>query len=160
MHAIIRAAAITGIITPLLGAAVPASAAADARALGPVPWSAAYEHASASGERWAEGGPLLLTLVIKGKLSNSTQGCYSVWTRFNHDLVPGVPRKQAQLCGPGSIDLALRESYSLTTTGDLTVCKGTQNTRECGPWQSMTSWPVTGTAIGHPSEEKLSVHDR
>jgi hypothetical protein len=143
MHAHIRAAVITGISAVLLGTPASAVATESARASGPVPWSAQYATASASGERWTEGTGPTPTLVIKGKLSNSAEGCYSLWTKFNADLVPGVPRKQAELCGPGSVPVEVRRSYSFTTTGSLTVCRGTQNTQQCGPWQSVTSWPVT-----------------
>jgi hypothetical protein len=143
MHAHVRAAAITGISAVLLGTAASAVATESAGASGPVPWSAPYATASASGERWTERTGPTPTLVIKGKLSNSAEGCYSLWTKFNADLVPGVPRKQAELCGPGSVPVEVRRSYSFTTTGSLTVCKGTQNTQQCGPWQSVTSWPVT-----------------
>ncbi|MFJ6630842.1 hypothetical protein ACIQMR_05420 [Streptomyces sp. NPDC091376] len=76
------------------------------------------------------------------KLSNTGAGCYSVWTRFTNDLAPGPLAKQAQVCGPGTVGAEARQTYRLTTTRQFTVCKGTENTKDCDPWHNITSWPV------------------
>ncbi|MFC9752183.1 hypothetical protein [Streptomyces sp. NPDC056921] len=136
------AAAAAGV---LLGVTVPAHAADSDRPARTVAWAAAYGTASAGGERWTEpGGTGFSTdLVVLGKLSNTGEGCYSLWTRFTFDLAPGLVRKQAEVCGPGTVDVDLRQRYQLTTTGSLTVCRGTENAEDCAPWQSITSWPIS-----------------
>jgi hypothetical protein len=82
-------------------------------------------------------------LVVEGKLSGTGEGCHSLWTRFQFDFVPAPPRKQAEICGTGTVDVLVRQSYMPTTTGFVTVCTGTENTRDCGAWQNITSWPVS-----------------
>ncbi|MGW1882767.1 hypothetical protein [Streptomyces sp. NPDC001970] len=123
----------------LLTVATPATAADVTKPARTVAWSAGHETATATGERWIEQPR---DLVISGKLSNTGEGCYSVWTRFVNDLAPGPLRKQAEVCGPGTVDVTARQAHRLTSSGRLTVCKGTENMRDCGPWQNITSWPA------------------
>lgn len=109
-----------------------------------VPWSAQHGAATASGTRWTEkGSGIFPDLKIKGEFKNMGKECYSVWVQWNLDLVPGPPFKHATLCGPGakSIDYAW-PNCSFTTTGDLFVCKGDKDTKNCGTRESMTSWPI------------------
>ncbi|WP_284581839.1 hypothetical protein [Streptomyces sp. 2P-4] len=137
------ATAVTAAACCILPLAAPA-AAEDKPARG-VAWSASHETATASGGRWVErpssGG--LLQVVAEGRLANTGEGCYSVWARWQFDFVPTPPRKQATVCGNDTVDVRVRQSYMPTTTGSIAVCKGTEDTRDCGSWQSLTSWPVT-----------------
>ncbi|MER6129388.1 hypothetical protein ABT173_43910 [Streptomyces sp. NPDC001795] len=121
-----------------------ASAAAARTETGTVPWSVRHQTATASGQRWIEAGGTGLAgdLVVHGKLSNTGDGCYSVWTRFVFDMIPGPAHKQAQVCGRGSVDVGVRQAVQLTTTGYLTVCKGTKDTTDCASWLNITSWPI------------------
>ncbi|MER6614567.1 hypothetical protein [Streptomyces xantholiticus] len=123
----------------LLAVATPATAADGSKPARTVAWSAGHESAGAAGERWMEQPG---DLVISGKLSNTGEGCYAVWTRFVNDFAPGPLRKQAEVCGAGTVDVHVRQAYRPTTTGRLTVCKGTEDVKDCGPWQNITSWPV------------------
>lgn len=138
MHARIPVAAAAA-VGALLAVATSATAADGSKPARSVAWSAGHETATATGERWIEQPR---SLVISGRLSNTGAGCYSVWTRFINDFAPGPLRKQAEVCGPGTVDVKARQAYQLTTTGQLTVCKGTENAKDCGPWQNITSWPV------------------
>lgn len=138
MHARIPVAAAAA-VGALLALAAPATAADGGKPARTVAWSAGHESATAAGERWIEPPG---NLVISGKLSHTGEGCYSVWTRFVNDLAPGPLRKQAEVCGSGTVDVKVRQAYRLTTTGRLAVCKGTEDVRDCGPWQNITSWPV------------------
>jgi hypothetical protein len=127
----------------VLALAAPASAS-EAASASTVEWSSEFETAAAAGQRWTEPGSSTITrdLVLSGTLSNTGDNCYSVWTRFMFDFVPGPTRKQAQICGPGTVDVTTRQAYQPTTTGYLTVCKGTENTSQCAPWESITWWPI------------------
>lgn len=120
-----------------------------------MPWSAHHGTATASGTRWTErgdNGTLFPALVVRGELQNTGTGCYSVWVQWTHDLAPAPPHKQATRCGPGAAPVAYRlPSYSLTTTGSLFVCKGDKNTTDCGPHESLTSWP-SGTSRSRTSQ--------
>ncbi|MFD8542422.1 hypothetical protein [Streptomyces sp. NPDC059649] len=110
-----------------------------------VPWKATHGTATASGTRSLESkaGSMFSKLVVKGDFKNTGEGCYSVWTQWTHDLVPGPPVKRATLCGKGtkSVDLSL-DNYSLTTTGSVFICRGDKDTKDCGEQESLTSWPV------------------
>ncbi|SFL33866.1 hypothetical protein [Streptomyces pini] len=130
----------TAAVALLAATAVPANAAAPAA----VGWSVQHGTAAATGERWTEpsGGWPSSTLVIEGELTNTGAGCYSVWTRFVYDLAPGPVRKHAEICGPGSVEVDVRQSYWITTTGSITVCRGTEDTSDCGTWRSVTTWPA------------------
>jgi hypothetical protein len=110
-----------------------------------VEWAAGHQTAAAEGERWTEPGstPLAGNLVLSGTLSNTSDNCYSLWTRFVFDLAPGPTRKQAEICGPGTVDVNVRHAYQLTTTGYVTVCTGTENTNDCAPWENITWWPIS-----------------
>lgn len=117
-----------------------------------MPWSAHHGTATASGGRWTERGDssLFPALVVRGELKNTGAGCYSVWVQWTYDLAPGPARKHITQCGPGTAPVDYRlPSYSPTTTGSLFVCKGDKDTADCGPRESLTSWPVgmppTGT---------------
>ncbi|WP_328394163.1 hypothetical protein OHS70_05305 [Streptomyces sp. NBC_00390] len=138
MHARVPVSAAAA-VGALLTLGTPATAADGTQPSRTVAWSAGHQSATAAGERWIEQPRYL---VISGKLSNTGTGCYAVWTRFYNDFVPGPLRKQAEVCGPGTVDVTARQAYQLTTTGQLTVCKGTEDTKDCGPWQNITSWPV------------------
>lgn len=126
-----------------LAITAPASASEDTSAR-TVEWSTEFETAAAAGQRWTEPGSSGLTrdLVLSGTLSSTGDNCYSLWTRFVFDLAPGPTRKQAQICGPGTVDVDARQAYRPTTTGSLTICKGTENTKECAPWENITWWPI------------------
>jgi len=126
-----------------LALAAPASASEAPSASG-VEWSSQFETATAAGQRWTEPGTSAITrdLVINGTLSNTGENCYTVWTSFVFDFAPGPIRKQAQICGPGAVDFNARQAYRPTTTGYLTVCKGTEDTSECAPWENITWWPI------------------
>ncbi|MFP8903564.1 hypothetical protein [Streptomyces atacamensis] len=119
-------------------------ATADAAAR--VPWSVRHGSASASGERWVETSVagIFHTLVIRGELTGSGSGCHSLWIRYTYDLAPAPPRKYAEVCGSDSTPVALRHQYRPTTSGYLTVCRGTDDTEDCAAWQSITWWPVSG----------------
>ncbi|MFJ2821570.1 hypothetical protein ACIO7M_10690 [Streptomyces toxytricini] len=137
------ATAITAAACCILPLAAPAAAADEKPARG-VAWSASHETATASGGRWVERSSTgLHQLVAEGRLANTGEGCYSVWARFQFDFVPTPPRKQATVCGNDTVDVRVTQSYMPTTTGSIAVCKGSENARDCGPWQSLTSWPVT-----------------
>lgn len=132
------------VVAAAIGALVtgaPPATALDAEA---VAWSVGHQTAVASGERWTEPGSTRLStdLVISGKLSNSGEGCYSLWTRFVFDLGPGRVLRQAEICGSGTVDVDVRQAYQTTTTGSLTVCKGTVDTTDCASWQNITWWPI------------------
>ncbi|SEQ27426.1 hypothetical protein [Streptomyces radiopugnans] len=111
-----------------------------------VPWSVRHGSASASGERWVETSVagIFHTLVIRGELTGSGSGCHSLWIRYTYDLAPAPPRKYAEVCGSGSTPVALRHQYRPTTSGYLTVCRGTDDTEDCAAWQNITWWPVSG----------------
>ncbi|GAA4314910.1 hypothetical protein GCM10023086_36460 [Streptomyces venetus] len=127
-----------------------AAATTGGAAAGPVAWSATHGTATAAGTRWTEAsdsGAPFSALVIEGELRNSGSECYSVWVRWMRDLVPGPYTKQATQCGTGSAPVNIRlGAYLPTTTGDLKVCRGNQDTKDCGEPVSLTSWPVTGTS--------------
>ncbi|TPQ20782.1 hypothetical protein [Streptomyces sporangiiformans] len=119
-------------------------AAADENTRTSVDWATRHQTAAAEGERWLEpGNPPFRTLVVSGKLSNTGNNCYSLWTKFLVDLVPRPAAKQAQICGRGTVDVTVRKVYSPTTTGYLTVCAGVENANDCAPWESITAWPVS-----------------
>ncbi|MFP8943974.1 hypothetical protein ACLIYM_21400 [Streptomyces fenghuangensis] len=111
-----------------------------------VPWSVRHGSASASGERWVETSVagIFHTLVIRGELTGSGEGCHSLWIRYTYDLAPSPPRKYAEVCGSGTAPVALRHQYRPTTSGYLTVCRGTDDTGDCAAWQNITWWPVNG----------------
>ncbi|MFE6085978.1 hypothetical protein [Streptomyces virginiae] len=122
----------------LVTAATPASAAG-----GGVPWSVTHGTAEAEGDRRiARTATGVLQLQVDGKLSHTGEGCSSVWTRFQFDMAPMPARKQAQVCGDGTVDVTIRGTYMPTTTARLTVCKGTENTTDCAQWASITHWPI------------------
>ncbi|MEU9032782.1 hypothetical protein AB0D46_35815 [Streptomyces sp. NPDC048383] len=128
----------TAAATALITAAAPASAAGSG-----VPWSVTHGAAKAEGDRrLARSATGVLQLQVDGKLSHTGEGCSSVWTRFQFDLVPMPARKQAQVCGDNTVDVTIRSSYMPTTTASVTVCKGTENTTDCARWASITHWPI------------------
>lgn len=122
--------------TALIATATPASAA------GGVPWSTTHGTAKAEGDRRiARSSTGMPELQVDGKLSHTGEGCSALWVRFQFDLVPTPARKRAEVCGDGAVDVAIRMSYMPTTTGSVTICKGTENTTDCAPWTSITHWP-------------------
>ncbi|MFF8917390.1 hypothetical protein ACF08M_29805 [Streptomyces sp. NPDC015032] len=132
------------VVAAAVGALVtgaPSATALDAEA---VAWSVGHQTAAASGERWTEPSStgLNVDLVISGKLSSTGEGCYSLWTRFLFDLGPGKVLKQAEICGSGTVDIDVRQAYRATTTGSVTVCKGTVDTTDCASWENITWWPI------------------
>lgn len=120
-----------------LAGATPATASENTAA-STVPWSVAFKTASAAGNRWTERGDL----VLSGKLSNTGAECYSLWAQYQHDFTGTPPAKQAEICGRGTVDVNVRHRYDYLTTGQITICKGTTNSDDCGPWVDVTSWPV------------------
>ncbi len=128
----------------LFATVTPAAAADGGKPARTVEWSTAHATAAATGERWTEPTSTWLSrdLVLSGKLSNTGEGCYSLWTQFTFDLVPTPARKQAEVCGPGAVDVNVRQAYKPTSTGQLAVCKGTKDVKDCGPGQNITSGPV------------------
>ncbi|WP_329403208.1 hypothetical protein [Streptomyces melanogenes] len=54
---------------------------------------------------------------------------------------PHRDEKQATQCGPGATPLAYRKSSPGTlSSATLFVCKGEQDTRDCGDRVLMTNW--------------------
>ncbi|WP_438292791.1 hypothetical protein [Streptomyces sp. HUAS TT7] len=125
-------------------AAAPAGAATPAPTTNTVSWAASYGTAHSDGQRWLQKteSPFSSDLVVSGKLTNSGEGCYSVWTQFTFDLAPLPAFKQAQLCGSGTTDIHLSQSYQPTTTGTVFICKGTERPTDCGAREYITSWPT------------------
>ncbi|MEV5883663.1 hypothetical protein AB0L74_13245 [Streptomyces sp. NPDC052020] len=147
--ALLAAVSVTGLAPQ--AAAEPSSPAAAQTARAPqapqatVPWSVSHGTATASGDRWTERGSTgFPDLVIRGTLANSGTECYSVWFRWMYDLAPAQPRKHVSQCGTGTAPVETRLFYLPTYTGSVAVCRGTTDTSDCGPWQSVTSWPVGG----------------
>ncbi|MFD4938014.1 hypothetical protein [Streptomyces virginiae] len=138
MRARTRIWAVAAMAAALVTAATPASAAGDG-----VPWSVTHGTAEAEGDRRiARTATGVLQLQVDGKLSHTGEGCSSVWTRFQFDMAPMPARKQAQVCGDGTVEVTIRGTYMPTTTARLTVCKGTENTTDCAQWASITHWPI------------------
>ncbi|CAM5320509.1 hypothetical protein SABIM44S_00338 [Streptomyces abikoensis] len=111
-----------------------------------MPWSTHHGTATASGTRWTErgDGQLFPALTVRGELKNTGTGCYSVWIQWTHDFAGTPPHKNVTQCGPGTTPVEYRlPSYTLTTTGSLFVCKGDKDTNDCGPRESLTTWPLT-----------------
>jgi hypothetical protein len=110
-----------------------------------VEWSAGHGSATASGTRWTEknGSGTGSALVIKGELRSTGPDCYSIWVRWTHDFIPLPYSKRVTLCGTGSAPADIRlDPYRLTTTGYLKVCRGAEDTEDCGEAVSLTSWPI------------------
>ncbi|MER5938255.1 hypothetical protein ABT121_13140 [Streptomyces sp. NPDC001928] len=126
-------------ITAVLISGAPSSAA-------DVPWDVAHRTATAQGTRAIETGPLNSTLVVKGELTNTGDGCYSVWFRITNDFVPGPTVKHATQCGPGSTPIDFRTTTRLTTTGSVFICKS-ETREDCGDRKTITSWPVHKPAV-------------
>ncbi|ORT59398.1 hypothetical protein [Streptomyces sp. CB03238] len=136
----VAAAATAGALLATAAPATAASTTADGgKPARTVAWSAGHGGATAAGDRWIEQSG---NLVLSGTLSHTGEGCYSVWTRFVNDFAPGPLTKLAEVCGPGTVAITARHAYRLTTTGRLAVCRGTENVQDCGPWHTITSWPV------------------
>ncbi|MEU3573727.1 hypothetical protein AB0E96_35705 [Kitasatospora sp. NPDC036755] len=142
--ALFAAAPATALAAPAEGA----SAVAPTITATTVAWDAAYgTEASASGTRWAEQKPsgFGADLVLTGTLTTTGTGCYAVWTQFTNDFSAGPTKKQAEVCGAGTVAVNARQSYSLTTTGSIAICKaGTTYPSDCGEWKSITHWPIGG----------------
>ena len=117
-------------------------------ALAPVTWSSTLDGATAAGQRWTEPSStgVFGDLVVEGTLTGGGTGCHAVWARFTYDLFPAPPARVAQVCGAATAPVSLRVSIRPTTTGSITVCRGTDNTQNCAAWQSITTWPVRTTA--------------
>lgn len=148
-----RTAAAAALGAGMMATATPAAAAEVAVPPSAVSWSAGYETAAAVGERWTQPrGVLLDDLVVNGSLTNGGMGCHSVWTRFTFDLAPAVPRKQAEVCGAGSVAVAVRQSYQISTTGSIAVCRGRASVANCAPWQLH---PLAGPNPG-PNDREAS----
>ncbi|MEU9123246.1 hypothetical protein AB0C96_25835 [Streptomyces sp. NPDC048506] len=139
-------AAVLASATMLLALGQSSAMAAGVKAAGSdVPWKATHGTATASGTRSleAKSGSMSSKLVIKGNFKNTGNDCYSVWTQWTHDMMPGPAVKRATLCGKGTqpVDLSL-DNYSLTTTGDVFICRGDKDTKDCGERETLTSWPI------------------
>ncbi|MDX3229081.1 hypothetical protein [Streptomyces sp. ME19-01-6] len=80
--------------------------------------------------------------MVQGELRNTGTECFSVWVRWTDDWVVTPYTKQASQCGGGVAPVNMRKSYGLTTTGRLTVCRGTTDTQDCGEDISLTRWPI------------------
>jgi hypothetical protein len=79
----------------------------------------------------------------KGELRSTGPDCYSIWVRWTHDFIPLPYSKRVTLCGTGSAPADIRlDPYRLTTTGYLKVCRGAEDTEDCGEAVSLTSWPI------------------
>ncbi|MFF9979972.1 hypothetical protein [Streptomyces erythrochromogenes] len=132
------AVAATAATAALVTAAAPASAAG-----GGIPWSVTHGTGKAEGDRrLARSDTGVLELRVDGKLTHTGEGCSSVWTRFQFDLAAMPARKQAQVCGDGTVDVTIRGAYRPTTTASVTVCKGTEKPTDCAQWASITHWPI------------------
>lgn len=147
-----RALSAAAAVCAVVSAASPAAAGVSGETEGAlrtaaVEWSAAHGTSVASGTRWTErsGTGFGSALVVEGELRNSGSECFSVWVRWTYDFVPGPYRRHATQCGTGSAGVNVRlDPYRPTTTGQLTVCRGSADTRDCGPAVSLTTWPVRG----------------
>ncbi|MCX2925735.1 hypothetical protein [Streptomyces sp. NEAU-W12] len=129
------------------GTSAAAADTAGSAATSAVEWSAGHGSSTASGVRWTEksGSGIGSALVVEGELENAGPECYSVWVRWTRDLAPLPYTKSATRCGTGSAPVGLRlDPYWPTTTGYLKVCRGTEDTRDCGEAVSLTSWPING----------------
>jgi hypothetical protein len=129
----------------VLTAAVTAVVLALAPPAGAVPWSVAYETATAGGHRWTErpAGAVFPDLVVAGSLTGQGSACHALWLRVTYDLFPSAPVKRAEICGAGTTPVSFRlPGYRPTTTAAVTLCRGTQNTQNCASWHSITTWPV------------------
>ncbi|MEU9604075.1 hypothetical protein [Streptomyces sp. NPDC048057] len=140
------AAAVTTAAGLALTTAVPANATSTSTPT-TVPWAVSHgSEATASGDRWIERGstPRSGDLVLKGTLTNTGSGCYSVWTQYIWDRVVKPPTKYTEICGPGTVNVDIREALPAFPiySGSVKVCKGTAYTRDCGRAESITSWPI------------------
>ncbi|SFB48055.1 hypothetical protein SAMN05216266_11388 [Amycolatopsis marina] len=129
-----------------LGLALAPTASAQETSADAVEWSTSHGTAEASGTRWVEGSSIFdRELVVQGELRNSGDGCYSVWVRWIFDLAPGPERKNATVCGAGSVPVDIRGRYTTpTTTAYLRICRGETDVSDCGPTENLTSWPIEG----------------
>ncbi len=142
MRTLFRAVPAAAAVGLALVLTTPASAS-EVRSAAGVEWSTEFETATAAGLRWIEpSGSFSDDLVLDGTLSNTGDGCYAVWTMFIDDFAGSPASKQAEICGPGSVAVDVREDYDVTTTGYLWICKGTAATSDCAPWETITWWPI------------------
>lgn len=144
-RALTAAGAVLAAAAATLTFAQPSQAAQpQAPAAAEVAWSAAHGDTTASGTRWTEaGGGVFPALKVEGELKKTGSGCSSLWVQWTYDLAPNPPKKAFTQCGAGSkaVDLSLA-TYSPTTTGKVTVCKGDEDMSDCGEWESLTTWPA------------------
>ncbi|GGP32451.1 hypothetical protein GCM10010278_03510 [Streptomyces melanogenes] len=106
-------------------------------------WRAGHGDATAAGTRWLEQGttPYERPLVVKGELRTTGPGCSSGWIQWQRDFVTYPAQKQATQCGPGATPVAYHKSSPGTLSGaTLFVCKGEQDTQDCGDRVLMTNW--------------------
>lgn len=106
-------------------------------------WRAGHGDATAAGTRWLEQGNALYDrpLVVKGELRGTGEGCSSVWIQWQRDFASYPPQKQATQCGTGVTPFAYRKSSPGTlSSATLFVCKGDQDTQDCGDRVLMTNW--------------------
>jgi hypothetical protein len=100
----------------------------------PVPWSTSHVNATASGTRTLVQDPFGVgkQLRVAGTLTVRDGSCYSVWVRWNRDLLPGMYSRVATQCGSGSAAIGLvHYVYSPTQSGDLKLCRGGDSTTDC-----------------------------
>ncbi|MFE3555523.1 hypothetical protein ACFXKW_11750 [Streptomyces sp. NPDC059193] len=106
-------------------------------------WSKAYESAAVTGNRHTERElpfSVLSTLVIKGKLKNTGNECYSLWAKLDIGSVSAT--RAATQCGPGAATFNLRSVPSMSPNGTLFLCRG-EGTQDCGPRFSAREFPVS-----------------
>lgn len=129
--------------TPFVGAAAlllatPAAASA-ATELHKVPWSTAYGTATAAGQHWVDStgstSAPFGTVHVEGDLKNTGSDCYSLWVRWNTDLVVGPPRKHVSQCGSGAAKVRISAAYMPTTVAYVAICRGTKDTKDCNEWK-------------------------
>ncbi|GAA2267008.1 hypothetical protein GCM10010145_46820 [Streptomyces ruber] len=103
-------------------------------------WTVTHQTAVAAGESWWENPTHSSTLALEGTLSNSSDACYSLWTRGSRDSQPFPPNigtKRAEICGSGDVDVSIRQATLPNTWWQITVCSGTLNMDDCAQWRDI-----------------------
>ncbi|MFG1945687.1 hypothetical protein [Nonomuraea sp. NPDC048826] len=126
-----RRLAVLGVAVATATALTTTSAAAAAGS-----WSTSHGTATAAGTTTVVRDGLSVTMKVQGQLTNTGSECYSVWVQYVWDLAPGFPAKHVTKCGTGSapIDITWVRTIAFPTQSmNLRVCRGQENTSDCGP---------------------------
>jgi hypothetical protein len=137
-------------VTSLLAA--PSAAAAPAADPPPPGWVAewgpiVHGTASSSGVSWSEDNPdsSYDDLFVEGELTNTGRGCYSLWVVWTDDFVVQYPKKYATQCGPGTAPVNIDWHWNYTSGSRAFICRGTENTTDCGAERGLYWWPASTT---------------